>query len=176
MRGGVRMRQTATNAAAKDATSIQYATAMLQRAMTRPASSEPNTIDSWKTVWFRAIAAWMWRRSTSVGASDARVGLSSAEKHAPAAVRTYKSGTDASSSCVAMASESDTAARPTWVMSSSRRRSTASAITPAKSESRSSGTAWNRPMSPTANEEPVSTKTWYGSATSRSWLPLIDTS
>jgi len=56
--------------------------------MTIPASTEPNTRANWKLVWLSAIAARMSRRSTSVGASDARVGLSSAEKHAPTAVST----------------------------------------------------------------------------------------
>ena len=144
--------------------------------MTTPASTEPNTSANWKIVWFRAIAARMSRRSTSVGASDARVGLSSAEKHAPIAVRTYRSGTDAAPACVAIASASETIASPTCVIRRSRRRSTASAMTPPNSDSTSSGTAWNTPMSPTAKDEPVSRKIWYGRATSRSWLPLNEMS
>jgi len=31
-------------------------------------------------------------------------------------------------------------------------------------------------MRPTANDEPVRRKIWYGSATSRSWLPLNEMS
>ena len=170
------MSHTATNDAANDTTSSQYAPARPSFAMMTPASAEPNTSANWKIVWFRAIAARMSERSTSVGARDARVGLSSAEKHAPAAVRTYSSGTDARPACVVIASMSETPARPTCVMRRSRRRSTASAMTPPNSESSSSGTAWNTPMSPTAKDEPVSRKIWYGRATSRSWLPLSEMS
>ena len=51
------------------------------------------------------------------------------------------------------------------------RRSTASATDPPMSEPTSNGPSWTRLTSPTMKEEWVSRKTWYGTATTVSWLP-----
>lgn len=51
-----------------------------------------------------------------------------------------------------------------------------SATAPPTSEPISSGGSWAMLTNPTCSDEPVSTYTWYATATTVSWLPTNETS
>ena len=60
--------------------------------------------------------------------------------------------------------------------SRSRRRSVRSASVPPSSATTTSGTSSTSPIRPTRKDDPVSTNTWYGSATSVTWVPIPEIS
>src|SRR6516165_10499807 len=130
--------------------------------MIRPPIAGPTIEASWKFSWLSAIAEGRRSFGTRRGIADDRVGWSTDERPAAKKATTKKAHTGGGPVIVRTARAKLHKARPAWVASRSRRRSTASASDPAPSANSRIGTSWKSVSAAMASVEPVRTKTWYG--------------
>ena len=126
-------------------------------ATTIPPIAGPMTAPALNTSWLRAIALWSRSRGTSRGMADARAGWSTEPSPAATKASAYTAHSGGTGRRATAASPRVTKASATWVTSSSRRRSTASATAPPPSENARIGTSWTSDSAPTARTSCVST-------------------
>ncbi|GAA4793204.1 hypothetical protein GCM10023200_31230 [Actinomycetospora chlora] len=121
-----------------------------------PAASGPAIDPSWVTVKSSVLAAGSWSFGRIRGRTAERVGWLIARNAVWIAKIVRTSHGLPSPVIAARPSSADVTAIPAPVITSSQRRSTASAIAPPHSPKTISGTRPNRPVRPTHADEPVS--------------------
>ena len=152
------IRNTASSAAPKLATSIQYTNRTPAPASSKPASAGPATRPNWNRAWKMAFAVETSDRRTMFGTMALRPALSRPLNPAARAGSTnsgHSAGLDGSRSALT-ARPALHAAISTWAAISRRRRSIASTTEPPSSDPAISGTSWVTDTSPTSSDERVS--------------------
>ncbi len=169
-------RAAAYRATVNSSASVAYATGKPPHfAMITPASSGPATVPTFVTVKFSVLAAGTSERSSSRGRIALRVGEVTANAADWIPTSTMISTRLSSPSSAWASSPRVTTQVAVAEISSSLRRSTASATAPPHSPNTISGTSPTRPSTPTQNDDRVRSYTWTGTATAVTWNPTNET-
>src|SRR4051812_22238837 len=143
--------------------------------MSAPASSGPKTAPKVDMVELSALADGSSSPGTSRATTAPRVGMLIAKSAWLTASSARTSHTEPKFRNACSQSSAEVMATRTLVTTSSFRRSTASATAPPQSPKTSSGTRATSPVRPTYAEDPVRSKTCFGTATAVSWVPTAVT-